>query len=92
MTKQKSGIDQKEYGHITDIGQYSDADQLRHDDAMLKKPYDGKSKQELLQDYLQNDPNLNMQVVSDGGVIKVIPLKLKAKQDVCIIDWVNFHG
>jgi phage replication initiation protein len=85
-----NNIDQTEYNHITEIGRYTLDDQIKHDELNLKKGYQGKTREQLLDDYLKNDPNLNLDIVSDGGVIKIVPLKVKAKQDVCIIDWVNF--
>jgi phage replication initiation protein len=86
----KNNIDQNEYKHISEIGLYTLEDQIKHDEYLIKKPYEGKTREQLLDYYLKNDPNLNLDFVSDSGVIKIVPLKVKAKQDVCIIDWVNF--
>lgn len=45
---------------------------------------------EALTAYLDGQDDLVMQIFSDGGKVKWLQNRVKSKQNICIIDWLNF--
>lgn len=93
MSKKKidQGLSTGELNAVIDASRWSAEVQADFDRKQGASFNNWLNSSDAFEEYLSGDnKNLVLQIFSDGGRVKFQQGKVKSKQDICIVDWLNF--